>query len=119
MITVVRQLKCKTLDEKWGNVKTEPGLPVDDGTQMNYRCPRRYAKQDPAAKAVCKDTKVIVSGDVQKPPCFKLGNRVSEILHGLREMYELCLPNNRVRLKQSSCVSKTLILNYALIYLGI
>ena len=77
IIALAVEPQCATLDKRWKNVRTERTPPINEGTQMNYQCPMKYAKIDPTAKAVCQDEKIIVSGhsidSIDQVPCFEIG----------------------------------------------
>ena len=63
---------CSTVNPSW-KIKIESSqLPVIDGTEISYKCPRKHAKKDTNMKAVCQDGDFTISPG-RPLPCMKIG----------------------------------------------
>ena len=71
---------CTALDPKWSEVKAEPALPVQHGTEMTLTCPADHI-QAGSRKATCNNGAVIPAE--KSPHCYSI-SELSESISAAR-----------------------------------
>ena len=76
MIFIISESKCETLDSTWGNVVTDPILPIEHGKEVTLTFPYDHVNVG-GSKAACQDGFIVPN--INTPPqCILIGIRFSE-----------------------------------------
>ena len=67
---------CSAVNPNWKIEIKSSQLPAVDGTEMPYKCPKKYAKKNTNMKVVCQDGDFIISPGGPLP-CTKIGKFIT------------------------------------------